>query len=69
MVGSIVSTLSAHFNFGNALKFKQNSRKRKAVAYITLEVQVIFGTKGDNLRFQLLVNGRVSGTSQIEFTS
>ncbi|TAQ85429.1 hypothetical protein B7494_g6250 [Chlorociboria aeruginascens] len=66
-VGSIVSTFPANYDFGKGSESSFNTRLGKKVYQFSFQLQVIFGSKGENLTYRTLVNGNVSSTSVIEF--
>jgi hypothetical protein len=67
VVGRIVARLPAEFDYGDALFTRFNARTKQTCYGVRFQVQVVFGNKGDNLTYRVIVNGKVSGTAHIEF--
>ncbi|CZR67409.1 related to hsp70 protein [Phialocephala subalpina] len=65
-VGVIKSTFGANFDYGPEIRCKSNS-EGKLVHQFSYEIQVVFGDKGSNLTFKVIVGGRVVSTADIEF--
>ncbi len=60
--------LPTNIELGSALRQRFNSRLGSMVHKIDLQVQVVFGNKGDNLLVRTMVNGGVRGNTTIEFS-
>ncbi len=67
LVGVIKTKFPANFDFGTAVRSKFNSRLGKQVYEFSFETQVVFGSKGNNLTFKTVVDGKVVSTADIVF--
>lgn len=67
LIGNITVIVPPTHNFGPALHWTYVASLNKRVCSVDLEIQVIFGNKGDNLTFKSLVNGKAIGSARIEF--
>jgi len=63
----IKTRFPANFDFGTEIKSKFNSKLGRQVHEFSYQTQVVFGTKGSNLTFKTVVNGRVISTADIVF--
>ena len=66
-VGVIKTRFPANFDFGAAIKSKVNPISGKKIQKFSYETQVVFGSKGNNLTFKTVVNGKVVSTADIVF--
>ena len=66
-VGCIRSHFDDDFDFGPDTQSKYNSRLGKIVYQLCHQIQVRFGTRGANLTFANIVNGKTVSTAAIEF--
>jgi hypothetical protein len=67
MVGVIKTRIPANFDLGTVVKSKFNSKLGKQVHQFSYQTQVVFGSKGSNLMFKTVVNGKVISTADIVF--
>ncbi|KAH8808655.1 Hsp70 family protein-like protein [Xylogone sp. PMI_703] len=65
--GVIISKFDANFNYGTAAKSRYNPKRGKTIHLCDFNIEVVFGDKGNNLRFKFIVNGNVISTADIEF--
>jgi hypothetical protein len=66
-VGVIVTRFPASFDFGIAIKSTTNPISGERIHQFSYETQVVFGSKGSNLTFKTVVNGKVVSTADILF--
>ncbi|KAF8853277.1 Hsp70 family protein-like protein [Acephala macrosclerotiorum] len=67
VIGRIDTKFPANFDFGEALESTFNPRLRRTVYRIAFKVEVIFGDRGENLKFRTSINGVVGGSTQVIF--
>ncbi|TGO11634.1 hypothetical protein BTUL_0105g00240 [Botrytis tulipae] len=67
VVGSIQSTLHKDFDFGTNVSKQWNDRLNRYVHEVKSQQQIVFGNKGDNLTFRLLVGGKEICKSVMKF--
>ena len=69
MIGIVSVAISPPHNFGKAWVSTYVPELKKHVQKIDVEVQAVFGNKGNNLTFRCLINGKIldSHTTKIEY--
>jgi len=66
-VGLINASLPSYFDFGRNSFSRYNSVSGRVVHKFTCQIHAIFGSRGSNLRFDIVVNGSVISTAVIDF--
>lgn len=67
IVGSIRSHLGGNFDFGENIEQQYNAQLGRQVQAISLQQQILFGNKGDNLTFSCLIGGKEICKSDMSF--
>ncbi|PMD34535.1 Hsp70 family protein-like protein [Hyaloscypha variabilis F] len=66
-VGTIKGRLPANFDYGHHATTVFNTKLGRDVHEFSVEIEVVFGGRGNNLTFKNLVGGKVISTADIEF--
>lgn len=63
----IKTKFPADFDLGTSLKSKFDSKNGRRIYRLSYKTHVVFGSKGSNLTFKTIVNGKVVSTADIVF--
>jgi hypothetical protein len=66
-VGDVEAIFSCDYKFGEGTKKRYNANLGRSVHRLSIENEVVFGNKGDNLTFRSLIDGKEVSNSVIRF--
>lgn len=67
-IGKIQCRIPKDDDFGPKIPMKWNEKLREYIQLISFEVQVLFGEKGENLKFSIVLNGVPRASEWVDFS-